>query len=147
MTPTELFNLNNRIAEQVMGWKRMTIHAHTKQCGFGKRLTNYWHHADGTVAADFYGECDCGQSSTSFNPTADNDSAILVLKRCFQKLDGYEINIGLYTYSVNEPQKYMVCSSSHRGFQSIAETFEIAICLFAQKLFSQPNEPTSPKNT
>lgn len=59
-----------------------------------------------------------------------------VLKKCAEKLgtDGYEISIGNIITGINE-RRFMVCTSSRRGHQVLAETLELAICLFAKEMY------------
>jgi hypothetical protein len=69
--------------------------------------------------------------------STDRDAAMLVQEKCAEKLDGFEMVIGSHSYHALEKAKFMVCTSNHRGHQSIADTLPLAICRFAQKLFSK----------
>lgn len=119
MTTQELRELDAWIAEHVMGWKITKYHCCGEQV---ERLKP----SSGDLHANI----------RNYSPTTDPSAAMDVLKKCSQMKFDVSINhfdaknlnllIGLKEWSVLTI-----------GFEAQAETLELAICLFAKKLFTK----------
>lgn len=127
-TNKQLRELDAWIAEHVMGWKRMTWHQHFKTRGLpnGKELTSYWHNKDGSIAADFCGECDCGKVDTSFKPTTDPAASDALDDAILKKCELYVVDFDEGVFRMN-------------AGKAAAEHPDKKICraLFARQLFKE----------
>jgi hypothetical protein len=120
MTNTELRELDAWIAENVMGWKRANFLS-----SYGKGRFMVSRETGDIMAYDLKGE--------GFQPTTDPAAAMEVLKKCGKtKKNAIEIfclrpdenRSGKESYWVNDPK-------------TESETLELAIALFAKKLFTK----------
>lgn len=145
LTPEETLQMRATLAEKCMGWKRMTNAQHqpgvytgsVQLREIGKRLTSYYHNPDGSIACDFDGECDCGQTNTSWQPDANPAQAMEVLKKCVKKLS---YSVGVIVGCSADMSTWYVQEEEGDDFQSEAATLELAICQFAAKLFAGAGE-------
>lgn len=140
MNDKDVLELNTWIAEHVMGVKPAIESAAMSKDRKGYAL---WEKPgiSREIVKDFCErtpEYDYVENKIYPNYSKNPAAAMQVLEKCAEKLDGFEVSIGLHVYKASEPARFMVCSSNHREFQSIAETLPLAICLFAKKLFSKP---------
>ncbi len=113
MTTTEHQELNSYLAKHVMAWKRHKFY------NGKKKMPLYWLE-DGDVV------------NTQFHPTTDPSAAMGVLKKCLEK-SGYGLIVDIHDdagFSIEQRSPFNPHSTGE-------ETLELAICLFAKKLFSQ----------
>lgn len=140
MSVQEISALEEWIAINVMGWRRITNAEYfgitVKNEDFSEpfydNLSDGWHALDSVDRmADYEGECDCGQSSTGFSPAISERDALKVLEKCCEKtcpeiqrkIDGSGWVVTARTFgSAN---------------MAIAETLPLAISKFAKQLFSK----------
>ena len=86
-----------------------------------------------------------GWNHEPFEPTTDSTAAMEVLKRCVEcgKIKG-QFNIVIYRPESNGPWACgMKAAFGHQNVGTeLAETLELAICLFAKKLFRKQHDKT-----
>lgn len=135
MTDKEKRELDAWIAEHVMGWKRVDQLADLEVDGsnfalnIGTRIPIRW----GSPQWLF------------FSPTTDPAAAMLVLVKCYEKL-GKSLCVGPSTLGAE-----VFIGGQYEKTNRMAATIELAICLFAQQLFTPPQnrkknyEPTRRK--
>lgn len=149
MTEKEKRELDAWVAERVIGWHRMT---NAKAIGVEdfsefdereletlNRLSDNWYDSKNNHVADVEGECDCGQHDTSFKPTTDPAAAMEVLKKCVEQCD---MPVEIDRKRDKKTGHWRIESGTmSQGLLVIAppdcNTLELAICLFAKKLFSK----------
>lgn len=133
------------IAEHVMGWHRMTnvkamgvenFEGFTEsELGHINELSDHWYDFYNKHIADVNGECDCGQHDTGWKPTTERSAALEVLEKCYglgvagQSIVIWNVQNGdtcieLLNYRNNDKKRVQ------------DESLQLAICLFAKKLFS-----------
>lgn len=138
MTETEHQELNEWIAEHVMGWHRMTNAQAMGIVNFEgftesesqriEKLSDQWYDSENKHAAYVVGECDCGHQDISFKPTTYSAAAMEVLDKILERRS-IEILKGGGFYQIN-------IAGNSRNFVT-AETLPMVICKTAKKLFSK----------
>lgn len=118
MTDTEKRELDAWIAERVMGWK------------LDKMI--WWSRNDIDKTQSIAWEGD-------FRPTTDPAATMEVLKRCAEKLEVINSSIALGQQFDELVEDRLFWFVSHERTKEVteAETLELAICLFAKKLFTK----------
>jgi len=113
MTANEMRELDAWIAEHVMGWKNDVENS------------GYYFAGNHTKMIDAH----------DWQPTTDPNNAVQVLKRCAEK--AWE-DMQLICIRPMGKDGWGVFMRDYVNQMAIAAIFELAICLFAKKLFSKP---------
>ena len=129
MSEIEMGELDAWIAENVMGWKLNGVWHRVQKDEFAL-------HKDGRVFIHDSIRNGVCLTVKVFDPTTDPAAAMEVLKRCAGL---YAVKVG----GVDVNNLWMVANGLTPTMENTvrADTLELAICLFARKLFTKPNQP------
>jgi len=127
-TPDELRRIDQRVAIEVMGWHL----ADRKECGWGDG-PDVWLTGDSE-----------NPTQQHFHPTEQPAAAFEVLRRCSLRLSD---TVHQITITHTEGDGFVVTTDSvfpkhdpfHIANAGVAPTLELAICLFALRLFGKPS--------
>lgn len=126
MTDKELRELDRLVAEKVMGWNQVwSVHElNSKEdfCVSGAEQTCWI--------------IERGNNITPFKPTTNAADALAVLKKCFVICNP----IACGTKFCDGRNYFNVHGSVDGWIEANAPTLELAICLFAQQLFSKESK-------
>lgn len=129
--PINLRELDAWIAEHVMGWKRCkSIHS----LDYANRYA-----IDTTGAIYRHNPKRRDTRMSLFHPSTDPAAAMEVLKKCIAKCneDGASLDLDLNEQSKTLINKMHYGVSYESSLDEEGETLELAICLFAKKLFTK----------